>query len=92
MPGEFIIGAVVGVAAASKKIRSAVRSGLIYGLGGLLVAYDKVVAGARGAVQGARGTAAASQGSTAPANGTPAATQQASPSRPAEASPAATSS
>jgi hypothetical protein len=44
MPVDFIVGAAVGAALASKPVREAVRKGLIYGVGGALVAYDKVTA------------------------------------------------
>jgi hypothetical protein len=88
MPLELIVGAAVGAAAASPKIRGAVRRGMIYGLGGLLVAYDKVSAMAHEAAQGARkgfATAAAS-GQATPAQASPAA---ASPPSPAPAAPPA---
>jgi hypothetical protein len=48
MPFEFIVGAVVGGAAVSRRIRQAVRKGVIYGVGGALVAYDKVASMAHG--------------------------------------------
>jgi hypothetical protein len=54
MPLELIVGAAVGAAAASPSIRKAVRRGMIVGLGGLLVAYDKVATLAHDAAQGAR--------------------------------------
>jgi hypothetical protein len=44
MPFEFIVGAAVGVAAGSKRIRQTVRKGLIYGVGGVLVTFDKLAA------------------------------------------------
>jgi hypothetical protein len=71
MPLELIVGAAEGAAAASPKIRSAVRRGMIYGLGGLLVAYDKVSAMAQEAARGARkgvAAAAADQATPAPAS------------------------
>jgi hypothetical protein len=48
MPVEFIVGAVVGGAAVSRRVRQALRKSLIYGVGGALVAYDKVAAMAHG--------------------------------------------
>jgi hypothetical protein len=58
MPVDLLVGVAVGAAAASSSVRKAVRKSMIYGLGGLLVAYDKVTAVAHGAVQGARGQTA----------------------------------
>jgi hypothetical protein len=58
MPLEIVVGAVVGAAAASvvnsPRVRHKVRKGAVYGLAGLLVAYDQAAALAQGAVQGAR--------------------------------------
>jgi hypothetical protein len=58
MPLEIVVGAVVGAAAASvvnsPPVRQKVRRGAVYGLAGLLVAYDHVAALAQGAVKGAR--------------------------------------
>jgi hypothetical protein len=51
MPVDFIVGAAVGVAAASPRVRKAVRQGLVYGIGGVLVAFDKVAAVAKDARQ-----------------------------------------
>jgi hypothetical protein len=42
MPVDFIIGAAVGAAVASQSVRQAVRKGLVYSVGGVLVAYDTV--------------------------------------------------
>jgi hypothetical protein len=91
MPAEFIIGAAIGAAAASTQVRKAVRRGLIYGVGGILVAYDKLAAGAHAVAQGAREAAAGSKdGGAAAANGSPPAAPAASPPpRPAENAPAA---
>jgi hypothetical protein len=64
MPFEFIVGAVVGGAAVSRRVRQAVRKGLIYGVGGALVAYDKVAAmahGVRNSVHKATATAGNAQ-------------------------------
>jgi hypothetical protein len=41
MPFELLIGAAVGAAVASQRVRKVVRKGLVYGLAGALVAYDK---------------------------------------------------
>ena len=41
MPLELIVGAAVGAAVASTKVRQVVRRGVVYGLAGILVAYDK---------------------------------------------------
>jgi hypothetical protein len=67
MPLDLIVGVAVGAAAASSKIRTAVRKGMIYGLGGLLVAYDKAVAMGHEAAQGARRGVAAAASATASA-------------------------
>jgi hypothetical protein len=67
MPLEVLVGAAVGAAAASEKVRKVVRQGVVYGLAGVLVAYDKVAAVGQGALKGARGTVADGQGETAPA-------------------------
>ncbi|HKI33476.1 MAG TPA: hypothetical protein VKA46_16595 [Gemmataceae bacterium] len=70
MPLELIVGAAVGVAAASPRVRKAVRRGLIYGLGNALIAYDKVAGLAHGAVEGARkGVATATDGAPQPTPG-----------------------
>jgi hypothetical protein len=42
MPVELIVGAVVGAAAASPKARSVIRKGIVYGLAGGLIAYDRL--------------------------------------------------
>jgi hypothetical protein len=81
MPLELIVGAAVGAAAASPKIRSAVRRGMIYGLGGLLVAYDRVSAMAQEAARGARKGFVEAQAGTAA--GGPAPAGQAPPASPA---------
>jgi hypothetical protein len=66
MPLELIAGAVVGAAVASPSARKVIRRGLIYGLGGALIAYDKVAEVAQKAVKGARkGVQAASDAETA---------------------------
>jgi hypothetical protein len=58
MPLEIVLGAVVGAAAtgavASEPIRRKLRRGLVYGLAGVLVAYDKVAALTQSAVHSAR--------------------------------------
>ncbi len=95
MPLELIVGAAVGAAAASPKVRSAFRRGMIYGLGGLLVAYDRVAAMAHEAAQGARkGLAAAAADQQAPP-AQPAASASPNPApaapRGQEPAPAATS-
>jgi hypothetical protein len=58
MPLEIVVGAVVGAAAVSaaqsESIRNKLRKGAVYGLAGLLMAYDKVTAMTKGAVDGAR--------------------------------------
>jgi hypothetical protein len=83
MPLELIVGAAVGAAAASEKIRKAVRKGMIYGLGGLLVAYDKAVAMGHEAAQGARrGVAAAASATAAAVAPAPAAPSAAAPNSP----------
>jgi hypothetical protein len=72
MPAEVIIGAVIGAAAASTRVRKAVRRGLIYGVGGVLVAYDKLAGRAHALAQSAReAVAPASEGETASVNGSP---------------------
>jgi hypothetical protein len=83
MPGELIIGAAIGAAVVSKHVRKAVRRGLIYGVGGVLVAYDRLAAGAHAIAQSAREEMTASKDGSA--------TQAtASPPSPATASPANT--
>jgi len=74
MPVEFIVGAVVGGAAVSRRIRQALRKGLIYGVGGALVTYDKVAAMAHGVRRSVHeATAAAEQPkATVPVSPTPA--------------------
>jgi hypothetical protein len=90
MPAEFIIGAAIGAAAASTHVRKAVRRGLIYSVGGVLVAYDKLAAGAHAVAQSAReATAAAKERAAAPANGSPAAPGASPPGHPVEAAQAA---
>jgi hypothetical protein len=42
MPLDFIIGAAVGAGLASEKVRKTLRKGVVYGLAGVLTAYDKV--------------------------------------------------
>jgi hypothetical protein len=58
MPMEIVVGAVVGAAAASvvssPPVRQKVRTGVVYGLAGLLVAYDHAAALTQGAIKGAR--------------------------------------
>jgi hypothetical protein len=91
VPAEFIVGAVIGAAAASTHIRKAVRRGLIYGVGSVIVAYDKLAAGAHAVVQSARETTNAPKDAAATsANGSPATAPNPSPPvHPAAASPAA---
>jgi hypothetical protein len=54
MPVELIVGAAVGAAVASPNARKTIRRGLIYGVAGVLAAYDKVAAITHGVVKGAR--------------------------------------
>jgi len=42
MPVELLVGAVVGAGLASEPVRKSLRKGLVYGLAGALIAYDKV--------------------------------------------------
>src|SRR5262249_49413071 len=70
MPVEFIVGAVVGGAAVSRRVRQAVRKGLIYGMGGALVAFDKLAAMAHAARQSVRPAAGNAQ-ATAPVSAAP---------------------
>jgi hypothetical protein len=84
MPLELIVGAAVGAAVASPSVRKVVRRGLIYGLGNVLIAYDKVAAVTHGAVEGARKGVATVTDAEAPAAdgttpGTSAATSAAAP-------------
>ena len=75
MPVELIVGAAVGAAAASPRARNVVRKGMVYGMAGLLMAYDKLASVTSGIVKGARqGITGASE--AAPAQG---ANGQASP-------------
>jgi hypothetical protein len=76
----------VGAAATSAKVRKAVMRGMVYGVAGTLIAYDKVTGLAAGAVRGARqgaaGSGAENQEEDAPA-------QAAAPAAAAEESRAA---
>jgi hypothetical protein len=89
MPFELVVGLAVGAAAASPTVRKAVRKGMIYGLGGVLVAYDKMAAMAHEAAQGARRGVAAAAAANEPA--TPAAAEsgphQETASQPTAATP-----
>jgi hypothetical protein len=58
MPVDFLVGAALGVAAGSPRVRKAVRQGLVYGVGGILVAYDRVSSLAHGVAKDARQSAA----------------------------------
>jgi hypothetical protein len=85
MPFEYIVGAAVGAAATSQNARKVVRKGLVYGMAGLLVAYDKVVGVTRGIVKGAREglTQASEPANTANTNGQPATDETAPAKAPA---------
>lgn len=65
MPVDFIVGAAVGAAVASQSVRQAVRKGLVYSVGGALVAFDTVTSLGRRKSEPA--PAAAPNGSAAPA-------------------------
>jgi hypothetical protein len=52
------VTAAVTAAVASPPVRKALRRGAVYGLAGLLMAYDKVSAAARTTAEGARHMAA----------------------------------
>jgi hypothetical protein len=65
MPVEILTGVVIGAAIASPTVRKTVRQGLVRGLAGVLMTYDKAVALARGVGQ------AAQQTETAPAPSQP---------------------
>ncbi len=54
MPVELIVGAAVGAAVASPEVRRVVRRGLVYGLAGVLVAFDKVSEATHSAIASAR--------------------------------------
>lgn len=86
MPLELIAGAVVGVAAASPKIRKALRKGVVYGLAGALVAYDNVAAMAAKARNLRKPATGAAETEAPGATSTPAAAAQ-----PASASTSPTS-
>jgi hypothetical protein len=88
MPLELIVGAAVGAAAANPTVRKTIRQGMIRGLGGLLVAYDKVAAFAHEAAKGARNGAAAAD--TKPATATAADARPAAPQETAQSAPSAT--
>jgi hypothetical protein len=60
MPLEVLVGAAVGAAVVSSPVRKQLRKGMVYGLAGLLVAYDKVSALSQGVVKGARNVVASS--------------------------------
>jgi hypothetical protein len=42
MPLELLIGAAVGAGLVSDKVRKKLRKGVVYGLAGALMAYDRV--------------------------------------------------
>jgi hypothetical protein len=71
MPLELIIGAAVGAGLVSDKSRKTIRKGLVYGLAGALMAYDKMVALAA-EVRGARTKSATTPAPTAPLGNEPA--------------------
>ena len=78
MPLEIVVGAVVGAAAASAvkspPIRQGVRKGVVYGLAGVLVAYDHVSKLAQGVAHGARQVVkSATPGTATPESAAPAA-------------------
>ena len=80
MPAEFIIGAAIGAAAVSTRVRKAVRRGLIYGVGGVLVAYDKLARSAYEVAESAReAMAPVKDGETASVNGSPTTAPEMSP-------------
>jgi hypothetical protein len=54
----LIIGAAVGAAAASPEVRKVVRRGVVYGLAGVLVAFDRVASATNSAIASAREVAA----------------------------------
>ncbi len=87
MPVDFIIGAAVGAAVASQSVRQAVRKGLVYGVGGALVAFDTVTSLGRRKTQ----PGPAENGTAAPANPAPGA-EGTAPQAPAAPSPTATPS
>jgi hypothetical protein len=92
MPFELIVGAVVGAAATTKPVRRVVRQGVVYGLAGLLVAYDKMAALTSGVVDGVRQAAATPpEALQAPAPAGQAQPAAAPATAPASAAPAAAS-
>lgn len=70
MPVEILVGAAVGAAVTSTSVRKVVRRGVVYGLAGGLIAYDKVAALASGVVHGAREGMAKAAGRTSSAEPT----------------------
>jgi hypothetical protein len=63
MPLELLVGAAVGAGLASESGRKAIRKGLVYGMAGALMAYDRMTALAaevRGARNGGKESAAPS--------------------------------
>jgi len=89
MPVDFIIGAAVGAAAVSTRVRQAVRKGLIYGVGSVLTTYDKVAAGAQAMARSARDATSASKDVNGAAPSVTPAASDASASHPVENAPAA---
>ncbi|OAI40046.1 hypothetical protein AYO40_05225 [Planctomycetaceae bacterium SCGC AG-212-D15] len=72
MPVEFVVGAAVGAAAVavSSRVRRVVGHGLLRGVGGVLLAYDKVAAAAHNVARSAREAATSPNGAaTAECNG-----------------------
>jgi hypothetical protein len=87
MPLDLLVGVVVGAAAASRKVRGAVRQGMVYGLAGVLKAYDKVSGIAHGAVKGARQGATGAAGADSPGTNGPGATAPAAATATAASTP-----
>ena len=85
MPLELIIGAAVGAGLASESGRKTIRKGLVYGLAGVLMGYDKVAAFAA-EVRGARKGTAEPSITSAPPN-TAATSEPAAPPGAARPSP-----
>jgi hypothetical protein len=81
MPLELLIGAAVGAGLTSTPVRKTLRKGVVYGLAGALVAYDKVTGLAANIRAKAKSEPAATEapkkqapeGTTAPCGAAPAA-------------------
>jgi hypothetical protein len=69
MPLEIIVGPAIGAGAATPSVRKSVRKGLVFGVSGALILYDRVTRNTRSTV--ATGPGAASTAPVAAPDATP---------------------